>query len=161
MGVQGNAGSFSEGADLLYRPMKMRTGFGMDGDHICARVGERLNIFLGLDDHQMNIDHTFGSGSDSLHHEGPDGDVGHESAVHDIDVDPVRPGFVDSFDFSRKAAKIRRKDGGGDSKGLLRSRHGSSQAPQSEPVNDIRSVTLMAPTIDNMRKPLGKAYGRG
>ena len=161
MGVQGNAGSFSEGADLLYRPMKMRTGLGMDGDHIRARVGERLNVFLGLNDHQMNVDHAFGGGSDSFHHEGPDGDVRHESAVHNIDVDPVGPGLFDSFDFRGKATKIRRKDGGGDANGFLRSWHGSSQAPQGEPVNDIRSSTLMAPTIDNMRTPLGKAYGQG
>ena len=161
MGVQGNAGSFSEGPDLLYRPMKVRTGFGMDSDHICARIGERLNIFLGLDDHQVYVNHAFGGGSDGFHHERPDGDVRDEAAVHHIDVDPVSPGRVDSLDFSRKTAKIRRKDGRSDSEGLARSWHGSSQAPQSVPVNGIRALTLIAPTIDNGMTPLEEAYGRG
>ncbi len=161
MGVQGNAGSFSEGPDLLYRPVKVRTGLGMDSNHICACIGERLNVFFGLDDHQVHIDHAFGGSADGFHDERPDRDIGDESAVHDIDVDPIGPSGVHSLDFSRKAAKIRRKDRWSDSEGLWRSWHGSSQAPQGDPVNDIRALTLIAPTIDNEMKPRGKAYGRG
>ena len=81
--------------------------------------------------------------------------------IHDIDVDPVGPSRVDSLDFGRKTAKIRRKDRWSDSEGLWRAWHGSSQAPQGDPVNDIRALTLIAPTIDNEMKPRGKAYGRG
>ena len=64
-----------------------------------------------------------------------DCDVRHEPAVHDIDVDPVGAGLVDGLDFSLEAAKIGRKHGRGDSKGLWGAGHGSSQAPQGQPVN--------------------------
>jgi hypothetical protein len=72
-------------------------------------------------------------------------------------VDPVGAGLVDGLDFSLKAAKISRKHGRSDSKGLWRAGHGSSQAPQGHRVNGIRSLTRPVPAKDNGKTPQGRA----
>ena len=48
---------------------------------------------------------------------GPNGQVGHEMAVHDVDVDPVGAGLVDRTHFLAEAGEIGGQDGGGDDHG--------------------------------------------
>ena len=161
MGVERHARALSEGADLLKRSMQVRAGLGMDGDDVRARIGKRLNIFLGFDDHEVNVDHALGGGADGLHDEWADRDVRHESSIHDVDVDPIGTGLADGPDFSLKAAKISRKNGGGDSEWLCGAGHGSSQAPEGQHVNGIRSLTAIVPAKDNGKTPQGRASERG
>jgi serine/threonine protein kinase len=115
--------------------MKMCAGLGVHGDHVRAGIGKRLNIFLGFDDHQMDVDRLSCRGTNRFHDQRTNRDVGHETTVHDVDVNPIGACLVDRLDFSLKTAKISGKDRGGDSEGLRRSRHGSSQAPEGQCVN--------------------------
>ena len=39
-----------------------------------------------------------GDGAQRIHHQRADGDVGHETTVHGVDVDPLRTSFVHSHD---------------------------------------------------------------
>lgn len=48
--------------------------------------------------HQMAVQHLVGDGAQGLDHQGANGDVGHEAAVHDINVHPVAAGRVDGPD---------------------------------------------------------------
>ena len=87
----------------------------MDGDDVGSSVGKRLKIFFWLDDHEMDIDHLGRRGSDRSNDRRADRDVGHEPTVHDVNVNPVCTRSIDRLDFGGQPAKIRRKDGGGDS----------------------------------------------
>lgn len=118
MGVERDTRAFSESADLLQRPMQMRAGLRMDRDDVGASVRKRLNIFLRFDNHEVNVDRVFRRSSDGFDDRGANRDVRHKTAVHDIDVDPVGSRLVHGLDFSLQKAKISRKNGRGDSKGL-------------------------------------------
>jgi hypothetical protein len=118
MRIEGYACSFSERANLLKGAVKMCTGLGVHRDDVGPGVGECLNIFLGFDDHEVDINHLLGRCADCFHDRRANRDVGHETAVHDIDVNPVGACLVDRLDFSLKTAKISGKDGGGDSERL-------------------------------------------
>ena len=45
---------------------------------------------------------------------GPEGEVGHEVAVHDVDMDPVGAGRVDGAHLLAKPREVGGEDGGGD-----------------------------------------------
>ena len=49
-----------------------------------------------------------------LHHRRADGEVGHEMAVHDVDVDPVGAGLVDRADFLAELGEVGGQDRRGD-----------------------------------------------
>jgi hypothetical protein len=161
MGVERHARTLSEGANLLKRSMKVRAGLGVDGNDVRTRIGKRLNKFIRFDDHEMDVDDALGRGADGLYNERANRDVWHESAVHDVDVDPIGACLADCLDFSLKAAKISRKNGGGNSEGLWGAGHGSSQAPPEQHVNGIRSLTAIVPAKDNGKTPQGRADERG
>lgn len=46
----------------------------------------------------MDVDDLIRDGAKGADHEGANGDVGHETAVHHVDVYPVTSGFIDSLD---------------------------------------------------------------
>ena len=62
------------------------------------RLGEVGDAELGLHDHEVAVQHLVGDGAEGLDHEGTDGDVGHEAAVHHVDVDPLGAGLVGGLD---------------------------------------------------------------
>ena len=107
----------------------------MHGDDVGAGLGERLNILFGLDDHQVDVDAFLRGGSNRLDDDGANRDVGHEAAIHYVDVNPIGPRLIDRLDFGLKTAKISGKDRGGDSEGFGRAWHDWSQAPQGGRVN--------------------------
>ena len=92
------------------RPMEMdgRAGFGLDEQVIGARLGEGAKVALGLDDHEMHIDGFRGRPPDGLQHNGPEGDIGHEPAVHHIHMDPVGAGRIDRAHLFAQPREIRR-----------------------------------------------------
>ncbi len=161
MGIERHTGALSEDANLLERAVQVRASLGVDRDDVSACFGKRLNIFLRFNDHEMDVDDAFGRRPNRLHDDRANSDVRHESAVHDIDVNPIGAGLANSLDFSLKAAKIGRKDGRCDSERLWGAGHGSSQAPQGHRVNDIRSLTAIVPAKDNGNTPPGRADERG
>ena len=48
-------------------------------------------------------------GSERLHHHGPDGEIGHEMPVHDVNVDESAPAETAAYLFAQ-AGEIRRQD---------------------------------------------------
>ena len=129
--------------------MPIRSGLGVDGDDVRAGIGKRLNIVIGVDNHEVDIDDALGRRTDRLDDEWPNRDVRNESTVHDIDVNPIRAGLAHGPDFGLKSAKIGGKNGWSDSERFWGAGHGSSQAPQRHRVNGIRSLTGIVPTKDN------------
>lgn len=54
----------------------------------------------------MAIQHFVSVATDCLHDHGANGDVGHKTAVHDIDVDPVASSSVDGTDLQGTEAGV-------------------------------------------------------
>ena len=82
----------------------------VDSDRIGAGGGESLDPAGGLDDHEVDVDREIGCGADGLDDREPDADVGHEDAVHDVDVDEVSAGRFDRGDLLAEPAKVSRQD---------------------------------------------------
>ena len=76
-------------ADALQRTIKMWSAFRMDADDIRPRGREGLKIGIHWRDHQVDVEGQADMGLKCLHHIRTDGDVGHEMAVHDINMQPV------------------------------------------------------------------------
>ena len=82
----------------------------VDGNGVGAGGGEPLDPAVGLDDHEVDVDRKIGCRADGLDDREPDTDVGHEDAVHDVDVDEVRARGCDRRDLLAKPAEISRQD---------------------------------------------------
>lgn len=60
----------------------------------------------------MDVERLVGDGPEGVHDERADGDVGHEAAVHDVDVHPVAAGLVNGLDLRAGAECVSRRVGG-------------------------------------------------
>jgi hypothetical protein len=88
----------------------VRSRLGMDRDDVRSRLGKGVEEIVDRRDHQMHVEWLGRVRPERLHHRGANGDVGHEMAVHDVDMDPVGPGHVDGADFLAQPRKIGRQD---------------------------------------------------
>ena len=63
---------------------------------------------IGIDrrDHQMHVERFFRVRAERLHHGRSDGDVGHEMAVHHIDMDEIGACLLDGLDFRAQSREI-------------------------------------------------------
>ena len=69
--------------------MQVRQHFDVHRDHGGAGGRERLDVPIGIRDHQVNIERHGGHAPDRRNDRRPDGNVRHEVAVHDIDVNEI------------------------------------------------------------------------
>src|SRR5438093_6400963 len=67
----------------------------MERKHRRAGRGERLDVALRLDYHQMHVDRPVGELPQRLDHVGAEGQVGHEPAVHHVHMQPVGAALQD------------------------------------------------------------------
>ena len=109
-GIEHHARLLAQLADMLKRAMDMRPGFGMHRDAVGAGLGEGFQIGIHRRDHQMHVERLFGVGPKRLHHRRSDGDVGHEMAVHHIDMDEIGARRLDRLDLRAQPGKIGRQD---------------------------------------------------
>src|SRR5689334_8244582 len=72
---------------------------------------ERFYIAFGVFDHEVAIEMELGDPADGLDHRRPDGQVGDEMAVHDIQMEEARTRAFDLGDVLGQARKVRREDG--------------------------------------------------
>ena len=83
-------------------------------DHINPRVDERFNELVGILDHEVGIKGQISAAAELRHNRGPEGDVGNEMPVHDIEVDDVRSAPVHLGDLLAQTTEVGGKKGGGD-----------------------------------------------
>ena len=89
----------------------------MNGQDIGSGIHEVAEITVGLGDHQMDVYRSAVPRGNRL--KGPDdhragGDVGHEMAVHDVDVEIVGPGGEDFLHLRAETSEIGREYGRGE-----------------------------------------------
>ena len=63
--------------------------------------------FSGENDHQMHIQRLLDDGADGLKDGEPEGNIGHEDAIHDVNVEPVGLALVDEAHVLLQAKEVR------------------------------------------------------
>src|SRR5262249_44615231 len=86
--------------------------FLMDGENVGPGAGEIAEVALRLDDHEVDVEGEGGRLADRLDDERTDCDIGDETAVHDVEVDRVRPRPLHLGYLLAEETEIGRKDGG-------------------------------------------------
>ena len=112
--IEGDPGLLAERPDRLQRAVEMRPGLGVDGQAIGAGGGEIGEIGIDRRDHQMHVEGLGRDMPDRLHHLRTEGNIRHEMAVHDIDVDDVAASRHDVADRFAEPREIAGENGGED-----------------------------------------------
>ena len=108
--VERDAGLLAQRLDPLDGAVKVRPGLRVDGDDVGAGLGESIEERVDRRDHQVDVERLGRVRAERFHDGGPDRQVGHEMAVHHIDVDPVGAGLIDRTHFLAKAGEVRGED---------------------------------------------------
>src|SRR5204862_705177 len=124
---------------LLYRielALHVDRSFGVEGKHGCSRGGERVDVVLGLDHHQVHIDRFVGQLAERLDHIRAERDVRYEPSVHHIDVQPIRAGLENLSDLVLQSREIGGQAAGRDAD--------APAAPAAPPVGHcgLRATTM-------------------
>jgi len=104
---------------LVQRAMDVRTCLHVHGDDIGAGLGERFQIRIAGRDHQMHVEHFLGVAAQRFYRIRADRDVGHEVAVHHVDMDPIGAGRIHRAYFLAELGEVRRQDRRGDDEWAL------------------------------------------
>ena len=89
-------------------------GLAMHQQMIGAGLGEIVEVTLGLDDHQMDVDRLCRRLAHRGDNDRADRDVGDKPPIHHVDMDPVGAGPVDRPHLVAEPAEIGRQDRRGD-----------------------------------------------
>jgi len=73
--------------------------FHVNSDRVRAGVDKARQIMIGVFDHQVDIEPEFGLFADEADDRRPKGDVVYEMAVHDVAMDPIGAGLLNSTNF--------------------------------------------------------------
>ena len=98
--------------DHFQRAVQVRADFVVDADPVGAGLGERGDEIVGVIDHQVAVEGQAGCLANAGYHGRPDGDVGDEVAVHDVDVDGGAAAALGRGNLIGQVGKISGKDGG-------------------------------------------------
>src|SRR6266851_5614824 len=96
--------------DRLHCPVERTRSLHLYLDQSRSRFGKRLQEHLRSLDHQVGFDGQRRRPADRLHRMRPESEVGHEVAVHDIDLDPVGARGLRLLDLFGEAPDVGRKD---------------------------------------------------
>ena len=88
-----------------------RSRLDLNKKMIRSGLDKIFQITLRLDDHQMHVQRLRGGAAHRVHDGRAEGDVGHEPAVHDVDVDPIGAGLIDSADFVSEPPQVGGQNG--------------------------------------------------
>ncbi|MMZ63282.1 hypothetical protein D1872_255270 [compost metagenome] len=88
--------------------VQVHASLGVHGNHMSACFGERRNILLGLLDHQVHVQRQIGQRRNRPHDEGPERQIRHKMAVHDVHMEPIRSRALHVGYFFAELGKIRR-----------------------------------------------------
>ena len=86
----------------------------MHRDPVGSSPDEILEVGVRGFDHQMNVHREVGGFIHRINYEGADGDVRDESAVHNVNVNPICTCFFHSSNILGKTSEVRREDRWGD-----------------------------------------------
>jgi hypothetical protein len=95
-------------------------------------VEETRQVVIGPGHHEVCIDWNAGDCSGSVHEGGTEGDVVHEMAVHDVQMQPVGACIFDALNFLMKPAEVTGEERGGYEYGVhLKRKRGRPEKPMA------------------------------
>jgi len=94
--------------------VQVRRGLLVEDEEISAGLDEGVGVPLRPLDHEMNLEGELRPAPHRLDDRNPQGQVGHEQPVHDVDVEPIRPAPLGVGDLLPEAQAVRGEDGGKD-----------------------------------------------
>ena len=106
MRIKHHARVYAEGFNLLHGAVDMGAGLIVEGDDVGARFGEGLEVFLGFHNHQVDVDGFLGFFLNRLDDRDTIRNVGHETPVHYIAMEPVGLASVDHFDVAFQVEEV-------------------------------------------------------
>src|ERR1044071_3258966 len=86
----------------------------MHGDGIRARLEESGHEMIGVFDHEMDVEREICLFSHGRDHGGPERNVINEVAIHDVEMEPIRAGFLGATNLGFEMGEVSREDGRGD-----------------------------------------------
>ena len=116
-GAERDGGLLPERSDVRDGGRQIGHRLGVHVDEVGARAREVLQVAVGLDDHQVEIERNRRRLADRLHDRGTQRDVRDELAVHDVDVDHVGARRRDRLHLFAQAGKISGENGRRDTQG--------------------------------------------
>jgi len=86
VGIDGRTRPYAEFPDASQRLAQIGRGFHMHRDGRGAGARKRIEIPIGVGDHQVHIERQGSDPLDRRHHERTHGDVRHKVAIHHVDM---------------------------------------------------------------------------
>ena len=119
----------AEGRDDLTGPGRVPGHLPVKGEHVRPGVGVGLGELRGIGDHEVNVERPLGGPSYGSDQGRTQGEVGHEVAVHDVQVQPVAAGLLDRLDLGAQVREVRREQRRRDSHGMHRPQYAAAAPP--------------------------------
>src|SRR5262249_30822022 len=114
VGVEGHTRLGAEVTDGGQGPVQVGARLGVDDDQVAPGLDVAVHQFLGLEDHQVRLEHhraVLAARGDDVR---PHGEVRYEPPVHDVPLDPVHSCFLERGDLLTQPGEVGREDGGDD-----------------------------------------------
>ncbi len=108
--IEHHASPDTQRLDGVHRAMQMRQDLDVDRHHRRARVGKRVDVLIGIRDHQVHVDRDLRDALDRLHDRRTHGDVRHEVAVHHVDVNEIGATALSGINCVAERREIGRQD---------------------------------------------------
>lgn len=105
-GVEGNTSLHAFGVDLLDDTVEVGAGFVVNGHVFGTEGGNLVDKLLGLHDHEVHVERLCGVAGNCLKHGEAKTDVGHEYAVHYVEVNPLAGAVVEHLGIAFDIAEV-------------------------------------------------------
>ena len=114
--IQGQTSAAARAANLLqgFGNFVFRFRFNVDRDGVRSSVDKTGQVMIGMLDHEMDVERQSGELANSRDHSRSEGNVVDEVSVHDIAMNPIGPGLLNSLHFIGQSGKIGGENGGSD-----------------------------------------------
>ena len=113
VGIEGYASLHPCIVYLLDGAMKVGTSFVMYVHHVCSEGFDLLRELAWVNNHQVDVKRLLANLGDGLKNGKSETDVGHENAVHDVEVEPVGFTTVNHINILGQVGEVSRKEGWG------------------------------------------------
>ena len=100
----------TELANMAQRAMQMVARLGMDDQHLAASLDIQVREFVRLFDHEVSFERPVGPVANRGDDVGSERKVGHETAIHDIELETIDTGLVEGDDLVAEAAEVSGKN---------------------------------------------------
>ena len=109
VGIECDASLHACGVNLLDSAVQVWAGFIMHVHHVGSQGFDLFGELARIDNHQVYVKRLFAYLRNGLQHGESETDVGHEDAVHHVEVEPVGLTAVNHVDVLGQVGKVCRK----------------------------------------------------